>query len=40
VERVKQAPEKAAEVVQQAMAGKPVDPMIMALIEALVGAKV
>jgi Phage tail lysozyme len=40
VERVKQAPEKAVQVVQEAMGGKPVDPMIKALIEALVGAKV
>ena len=37
VERVKEAPEKAIQVVEEAMAGKPVDPMIKALIQALVG---
>lgn len=39
VERVKEAPEKAVQVVEEAMAGRPVDPMIKALIEALVGNK-
>jgi hypothetical protein len=39
VERVKQAPEQAVQIVQEAMAGRPMDPMIKALIEALVGGK-
>ncbi len=39
VERVKQAPEQAVQIVQEATAGRPMDPMIKALIEALVGGK-
>lgn len=39
VEKVKQAPEQALQIVEEAMSGKPVDPMIKALIEALVGVK-
>jgi hypothetical protein len=40
VAKAKEAPEEAAKVVVEAMKGKPVDSMIKALIEALVGAKV